>query len=158
MVIVGGFAPTAWAGDRGQDAAKGVLLGIGTGLVLGALLGGAAAAAPPAPPVIYTPPPVVHAPPPPVVYVPPPVVFVLPPPRGVHVPAPTVVYGPAVGMYGRDGHRSPHHKHKDKWGKHARGHGHRPDADIPWGHLPPPEYRRGYLNVPPGHLPPPEYR
>jgi hypothetical protein len=142
MVIVGGVTPAAWAGDRGRDAAKGVLLGIGAGLV-GALLGGAEAAA---------------APPPPVVYAPPPVVYVPPQPRVVYVPAPTVVYGSAAGVYVHDGHHPRHNKPPHKWGKHRREYGHGRYAGIPAGHLPPPEYRRGYLNVPPGHLPPPEYR
>jgi hypothetical protein len=135
-----------------------VLLGIGAGLVLGALLGGVEAAAAPAPPVIYSPPPVVYAPPPPVVYARPAVVYVPPPPRVVYARGPTVVYGPAAGVYSRDGHYSRHHKPAHKWGKHERGYGHGEYAGIPAGHLPPPEYRRGYLNVPPGHLPPPEYR
>jgi hypothetical protein len=46
------FAPAAWAGDRGRDATKGVLLGLGAGLVLGAVLGGTEAIAAPPPPVV----------------------------------------------------------------------------------------------------------
>ena len=72
-----------------------------------------------------------------------------------------------AGDRGRDGEKERHNKPPHKWGKHGRADGHdkhgRADghgryAGIPAGHLPPPEYRRGYLNVPPGHLPPPEYR